>query len=460
MYETASVIRRPAADATLPRLWLAAGLALGVLLHWAMWRISEPPTLFSDFYKAYYPAAEHVWAHGLGAPWPFTEAGAGGFVNLPIVVVLFLPFVPLGEDSAGWAFLAIGLAGLLLTFHLLTRVAGVRSGTVPWMSMALLLVVNGPLVNSLREGNATHIILLLLTLSVLLLRAGRPSLAGAVIGLCAILKLPLLLLLPYLLWRRRWQAALAASATIASIVAVSWAAFGLEAHIDWLKTSVLPFLNGVIPAFNVQSLDGFLIRLVTGAQQLRDWDPIPRSTPHNAARVLLLAGLLGTTYAVLRRSSASRDGRARTVPGEASELELALMVMLAIVCSPVAWTHYYLLMLLPWAMVLRGLIAQSFDRGVRTLLLASIVLSSLPVLDVPDGPALVREILARTLISAWLFGGLALIAALLMLCWRQARRGAERVGSGPSLAEGLEVGAACAAEQSALPAAPRPGSRP
>jgi glucose-6-phosphate-specific signal transduction histidine kinase len=138
-----------------------------------------------------------------------------------------------------------------------------------------------------------------------------------------------------------------------------------------------------------------------------------------------------------------------------------LVVMLAIVCSPVAWTHYYLLMLLPWAMVLRGLIAQSFDRGVRTLLLASIALSSLPVLDVPDGPALVREILARTLISAWLFGGLALIAALLMLCWRQARRGAERVGSGPSLAEGLlEVGAACAAEQSALPAAPRPGSRP
>src|SRR5262249_32254276 len=160
--------------------------------------------------------------------------------------------------------------------------------------------------------------------------------------------------------------------------------------------------------FNVQSIDGFLVRLVTGAQQLRDWEPMARSTPHNAARVVLLAGLLGLTYTVVCRSAVSSMGvraRARFGHGETGELEFARVVMLAIVCSPVAWTHYYLLMLLPWAMVLRGLITQTFDRRARTLLLASIVLSSLPVLDVPEGPNLIREILARTLISAWLFGG-------------------------------------------------------
>jgi hypothetical protein len=51
---------------------------------------------------------------------------------------------------------------------------------------------------------------------------------------------------------------------------------------------------------------------------------------------------------------------------------------------------------------------------VRTLTVISMILASLPVLDVPDGPVLLREILARTAISAWLFGGFALLAALIL----------------------------------------------
>ena len=453
--------RPAAAAAPLPRLRLATALILGALVHVAIWQISEPPTLFSDFYKAYFPAAEHVLEHGWGASWPFTEAGAGGFINLPVIVVLFLPFVLMTEEAAGWVFLGLGLAAVLLTFRLLARVAGARPGTGPWIAIALLMSVNGPLVNSLREGNVTHFILLLLVLSVLLLRAGKPRLAGGLIGFCGILKLPLLLLLALLVWRRRWAAVSGALGTIVVVLAASLAAFGLEAHIDWFKTSVLPFLTGVIPAFNVQSIDGFLVRLVTGAQLLRDWDPIPRSIPHNVGRALLLLGLVGAAFAVLRRPASGLRAPPGSIAGDPNEYELAIVLMLAIVCSPVAWTHYYLLMLLPWAMVVRGLLAGTFDRRARALILASMALASLPVLDVPDVQPIMREIWARSLISAWLFGGLALIAALLMLRSRQAspETGLAACVAAPSIAR-TDALLAREAEHKPISPAPRPGSGP
>jgi len=43
------------------------------------------------------------------------------------------------------------------------------------------------------------------------------------------------------------------------------------------------------------------------------------------------------------------------------------------------------------------------------------------VLDVPAGPELMREILARTLISAWLFGGFLMLAALARGAFASAR---------------------------------------
>ncbi len=41
-------------------VWLACVLG-GSAIHLYLWQVSEPPDLFSDFYKAYYPAAEYLW---------------------------------------------------------------------------------------------------------------------------------------------------------------------------------------------------------------------------------------------------------------------------------------------------------------------------------------------------------------------------------------------------------------
>ena len=57
----------------------------------------------------------------------------------------------------------------------------------------------------------------------------------------------------------------AARRAIGGAVLLSLAVFGLEINIGWYQNCIEPFVGGVMPAFNVQSIDGFLARLRTGA---------------------------------------------------------------------------------------------------------------------------------------------------------------------------------------------------
>jgi len=127
--------------------WIACVVG-GAAIHLSLWQVSEPPNLFSDFYKAYFPAAEYLWEKGLSATWPLTEAAAGGFVNIPILAWLFVPLVPLGEEEAGWAFLVIGVLAALTAWALLARMGRPEAKVAaPLLFLGLL---NGPMINSLR----------------------------------------------------------------------------------------------------------------------------------------------------------------------------------------------------------------------------------------------------------------------------------------------------------------------
>jgi hypothetical protein len=90
-------------------LWLVTAL-VGITIHVIVWQFSEPSALFSDFYKANYAVAETLYEDGLNATWPLTEKG--GFSNLPVLGWLYVPFIFAGEEWAGWAWSALGIAVL------------------------------------------------------------------------------------------------------------------------------------------------------------------------------------------------------------------------------------------------------------------------------------------------------------------------------------------------------------
>ncbi len=260
-----------------------------------------------------------------------------GFVNIPILAWLFAPLAPLGELDAAWLFLALGVAATVAAFVLMLRLGSFTAATGALLALSFL--ANGPLVNTLREGNTTHFILLLLVVALLLWRAGAEFSAGLVLGFCAMFKLPLMLFALHFLLRRRWRIVAGGATMIGSIVLLSLLVFGLDINIGWYRCCVEPFLNGVMPAFNVQSIDGFLLRLETGHSQLREWTPLATPLWHKVSRSILLAAMFAFVFwAVYRISRAARSTIESDAPGPRDYLEFSLVLTLAIITSPVSWT--------------------------------------------------------------------------------------------------------------------------
>ncbi len=412
-------VRRPSPPTAAGAAWHAAPWArllwcalIGGALHVGLWQVSEPPTLFSDFYKAYFPAGEVLWETGWQASFPFTEVGAGGFVNVPIIGWLFVPLVPLGEDAAGWVFLAIGAAVTICAYRMLVRLARPELDVAP--ALLALFLLNGPLINSLREGNTTHFILLMLIGALALLQRRADFAAGLLLGLCAVIKLPLLLYGVYYLLRRRWHVVAGGATAIAVVLVLSVATFGITNNVGWFDCCIEPFLGGVIPAFNVQSIDGFAMRLLTGTSHLANWDPVDPPAAYKIVRFCILAAILALAVLVAWRADGHGSGGPHAAPGEGRDLlEFSLVLTLALVVSPISWTHYYLLLLVPWGLYLGGRLPLADDPVARRLVWTSIGLASLPVVMLPLQPDVLGEAAARTVVSAWFFGGMAMLGALL-----------------------------------------------
>ncbi|PZP44589.1 MAG: hypothetical protein DI601_11965 [Azospirillum brasilense] len=382
----------------------------------ALFAISEPRHLFEDFRVAYYLAGQAV-LDGPAALGPQIERGVDGFVNLPIVAYLFAPFALLPDKAAAVLFTLIGLAATAGAFLLLARLAGLR-GTGFWL-LLLLFAINGPLHNSLKEGNTTHIVLLLLAAGLWLLRGRRDVAAGLLLGFAAVIKLPLMLFGLYFLLRRNWGATAGFAGFCGAAGLLSLAIFGWEMHWHWLQLSVLQFSSHPLGAFNVQSVAGFLVRLTEGPAALMDWEtlripaPLQRMTGTVAVGLLYLTALLAC---VRGSAQGTRTGGAEGSRGQ--DLEYALVLVLAVVSSPLSWSHYYLLMLLPAAFFLAPGSALAASPARRALSWAAILLTTPAVLVIAFANPGLMEAYARFGVSYLLFGGLLWFG---LLAWSRAR---------------------------------------
>jgi len=401
------------------RRTLLAGLLvlLGLAIHLLLWRYSEPPYLFSDFYKAYYPAAQRVWELGPREAFRHLEIGVGGFVNMPILVWPFVPFLAFGHAGAGWVFLLVGLACVIAAWWLLLRIGDPTPRLAPLL--AFLFLVNGPMVNSLREGNSTHIVLFLLVLALAAWRARWPLATGFLLGFAALVKIPLLLFGVYFLLRGNWRVVAGGTAMIAIALLFSLAIHGLEVNRAWFEGNVLAYVGRVIPAFNVQSIDAFLMRLATDPEALFDWSAREPTAYHRFVRWLIFIAIFGSCFWLMRRAAPEPSFEGLT---GRDYLEYCVVLVLAVVASPVSWSHYYLLMLLPIGLYLGNRMPLPDDNTTRWLLWSGFILTALPIILLPFEPDWVLVLASRTILSAWLFGGLLMLAALMRGLWHLPAR--------------------------------------
>jgi hypothetical protein len=119
--------------------------------------------------------------------------------------------------------------------------------------------------------------------------------------------------------------------------------------------------------------------------------------------------------ASINKRSAQSDAAA---PTPRDFLEFVVVLTLALVTSPLSWTHYYVFLLVPWALYIGGQLPLPDDAVTRRLMCGGLILVSLPIVVMsPMEPSWYASILAKTTVSAWLFGALLMFGAFVRGFW-------------------------------------------
>jgi hypothetical protein len=387
-----------------PGLVAGANLLCALVAAPCMMLVSEPAEWLSDFRKAYYAAGRLV----LEDPCAMYGADELRFVNLPVLALPFVPLAALPLRPAKWVFTLAGLAAIAAAWALLVLFTQVRG----WRRAALtaMFVLNGPLYYSLREGNLTHFLLPVLVATLFCLERRRDFGVGALLALAGLVKPPLLLLAGWCVWRRGWRAAAGGAAVLALAVGTSLILFGPAVHRVWCERCIGPYAARPMNASNVQSASGFLARLFVEGGRDGDWRPVEVGRTYTACHLLLLAILAGGPLLACRRP----PGKDRV---GADQLEFCAVLCLALVVSPVSWTHYYLLLLVPCALLLGGRPSLP-GRAWGTAFVLSVALLSPPVTMLPEANWGVRQFASHCFA-----GGALLLVVLSAARWQASGDG-------------------------------------
>ena len=375
---------------------LATGLQLSAIGFMAAFTfaVSEPPRLFEDFREAYYAAGLAV-LNGPDSLIVQLQRGVEGFVNLPIVAYLFAPFALLQPKLAAVVFAVVGLASILLAWWMLCR--ALNLSRFESLVLLALFAACGPLHNSLKEGNASHIVLAFLVGMLWAVKRRRELIAGVLFACAALIKLPLSLLGVYFVFRRRWRLLSGAFAAGALVATLSLLVFGWAAHKTWYTDVLVPYSSGQVLAFNVQSMQAFVGRFSAEGSVLWDWNlyelPLRTRIVVSIFSVVLLCSAVASAYA-LRES--------RRLP--AIDVDFSYALIAACVLSPLSWSHYYAWLLVPVAILAANLRPQ---RNLGTYVTCgSIAMFSWPIVgpSTDVGSRLANLFASHLFISALLLG--------------------------------------------------------
>jgi hypothetical protein len=396
-------------------------LALAVILFEGMsFKLSSPPEAFWDFLRAYYPAGRAALYHDSAALEALIGVGAaGGFVNIPAAAYLFVPFGCLPPKMAAALFTIIGIGATVAAWFLLVRLARLERRE-RWL-LALLFLVNGPLLNGIKFGNISYFLILALTGGLVLLRANRSATAGVVLGVAAVLKPPLALFGLFFLLRRDVRGLVGFVVLGVATVVLSLVLFGWGLNLYWLQNSVLQYSHNWLGGFSVQSIPAFLVRLHQPPAILLDWS----ARAPSPGEKLLAQGIIGVIFLIaigacwrLRSRAVGAD---EAQAAERRDLQYLLTICLCLVCSPLSWTHYFAWLLIPTAFFLRPQSPLAASGPARCVGWAAIaLLTPLVLWPQPSASSDVMTTYASVAVSHYLFGGLLWFG---LIAWSLARTG-------------------------------------
>ncbi len=290
-------------------------------------------------------------------PWPFAYPP---FLAAPILPLSFLPYA--------WA--SIVWTGLILLTLAASCWLALRSQN--WLSASgvvlvlLLLYQFQPAVVAVRLGQMDVMIFLLLTLAFCWLKTGNDGKAGLALAVAIGMKFFAAFIVAYLLWKRRWRAALIGGIGGALLAAGSFAVVGLDGIRRYLDFSSI-YTGGAFAGYPYhQSFNAFFARTFKANMFTPPLADLPwlATTLTIASSVAAVAGLLWLT----RRPTA--------VHAERFGLEYALVVTTLLLVVPPSPRYSFIYLLLCFIIVAAHVVRTSRSLIVVGALALSYVLSA------------------------------------------------------------------------------------
>ncbi len=346
--------------------------------------------------------------HGL--PLYEGSSAASGFIGPPFQAVFFAPLAAIDAVNRQLArvlwyavnlvCLATGLRWTLLSWARTRKSLGLPCG--PWLPglVAPLAAVLMPLQTNFEHQNMNALLLALLAAAMSYLMLGSAIVAGVLVGVATALKAFPALLIVYFGARRHWTACIAAIMTTIGLTFVPALMYGPAGSMEALATFWRIAGSGWPTRGNNQSLVAAITRWVepsisTGVDALSD-APVAVGVFGIAALALVVAAV---PVLMTRRTTAS-------VP-----CELAATITLAVLLAPIAWDHYWVLLLPAFVIVYYATDILPAVLARRVFWIAALLTTGLSPLTVgQSGFNLARRL------STYTIAGVVLYAMLLLIC--------------------------------------------
>ena len=261
-----------------------------------------------------------------------------------------------------------------------------------------------------------NILLFYVTLGGMVLQATRHEIAGGIaIGCAAAIKVMPALFIPYLLYRRRWRAA-----GFATLAAVSFSLspilfFGWTRFLDYLSAWRQALERGWSVGKMNQSVYAMLDRLVghgIAPVMGQGVNALPRSGDIGVVAILAITVVAFSALAlwVFRTPSSHERWAALS--------EWSVVFIASVIFGPVAWKAYFVVLLLPNALLFAAILSPSIDAATRRTL--AILLSVSFVLGGLMSQGIVGKKLswAMDMTSVVTVSALIQMIAALFLRWR------------------------------------------
>jgi alpha-1,2-mannosyltransferase len=297
----------------------------------------------------------HPYLFNIVPPGQFKETAARcGFtgtitpyVHLPLFAWLARPLLSIPFSTAATIVLLCNVVAVVVSLFLILRLAGLQS-TLRWLCIAVIVCAcSYPLRYGLRLGQTTPLVLLGITFLYYLNRSGHQKLSGLLLGLVISLKITPILFLCYFLIKKRWAVAVSTVITLLAIGTASVILAGWEINLTFLNNIMR--LSGLsLASWNNQPIDGFLLRWKTGGLHLYDWHLLSIPWTLKAIKYALLAFVASLWFASLRQPMNTRDNHRDL-------LVFSLTLIISVMFSPIAWTHYLLFFIFPCLALVIGL---------------------------------------------------------------------------------------------------------